>query len=103
MPLISIQLLNEAAVLDFFQDRRIDEVAGVEIFHLRAGLGELIDDGLNAFAVRMGNSPDQSLRHLLIRRLHQGQIVEPSIFFQDVQRNVFVRFEHIDALRDRLS
>ena len=51
-PLISIQLFNEAAVLDFFQDRRIDEVTGVEIFHLRPGLGELIDDGLNAFAVR---------------------------------------------------
>jgi hypothetical protein len=52
MRLISIQLFDEAAVLDFFQDRRIDEVIGVQIFHFWPGLGELIDDGLNTIAVR---------------------------------------------------
>ncbi len=100
-PLVPIQLFDEAAVFDFFQDRRIDEVARIEIFHLRAGLGELIDDGLNAFAVRIGNSTDQSLGHLVVGRLHQGQIVEAGIFFQDVQRDVFVGFENVDALEIR--
>ena len=77
-PLISVQLFNKPAVLDFFQDRRIDEVTGVEIFHLRAGLGELIDDGLNAFA---GRGTELS-GHLVVRRLHQGDVVEARIFFQ---------------------
>ena len=96
--LISIQLFNEAAVLDFFQDRRIDEVTGIEIFHLRPGLGKLIDDGLNSFAVGVGSSTDQSLRHLVISRLYQRQIIEPRVFFQDVQRNLFIRFKNVDPL-----
>ena len=97
-PLVSVQLLNKSAVLDFFQDRRIDEVTGVESFHLRPGLGELIYNGLNSFAVGVGSSTDQSLRHLVIRLLYQGQIVETRVLFEDVQRKVFVRFEDIDAL-----
>ena len=54
-------IFNEAlALLDFLQDRWIDEVAGVEIFHLRAGLGELIDDGLNTFATLVRQRADKS-------------------------------------------
>ena len=83
-PLISVQLLNKPAVLDLFQDRRVDEVIGVEVFHLRSSFGELVDDGLNAFAVRVGNSPDQSLGHLFISHLYQGQIVESGVLFQNV-------------------
>ena len=62
-------------------------MAGVEIFHLRPGLGELIDDRLNAFA---GRGTEIS-GHLVVRRLHQGGIVEAK-FFQHFQRNVFVDF-----------
>ena len=96
-PLISIQLFNEATVLDLFQDRRIDEVTGVEIFHFRPGLGELINDRLDSFAIGVRDSSDQSLGHFLIGHLYKREIVLPGIFFQDVQRNVFVGFENIDA------
>jgi len=58
---MSIQFLNKTAVLDFFQDCRIDEVARVKAFHLLAGFGELIDDGLNAFAVGVRNPADTAL------------------------------------------
>ena len=54
--LFPIQPLHNATVLDFFQDRCIDEVIGVEAVGLRAGFRELIDDALDPGGRRVGDN-----------------------------------------------
>src|SRR3972149_7156004 len=82
--LLSVQTLYEPAVLDLLQDPRIDQIAGLEFFNLRAAFAELIQDSLNSLWARVRNAANQPLGHLLVGGLHERDIVDAGVFFQHV-------------------
>jgi hypothetical protein len=58
---VGVQFFHETAVLHLLQKRAIDEIARFRIFRIRAGLGEMIENRLNARQGRTRNCRNAAL------------------------------------------
>src|SRR5688572_18427292 len=94
--LVTVQLLHEAAVFDFFQARSIDKILRLQTLGFRPGLGEMINYGLNAGCGRIGYRRYESLSIVVVSIVHQRYIAHARVFLEGIERKFLLRLERVN-------